>query len=328
MALPLPKLDDRTYADLVNEAVALIPSLCPPWTNHNPTDPGIVLIELFAWLSEMLLFRIDQIPEKHYRVFLKLLNDPAVWAQRQNLSLDDAVRETVLDLRERYRAVTGEDYVRLILDDWPQSEEAKQLGLKNPVGRVHCVPRRNLANKDKDPDGTQEAPGHVSVIIVPNPIKFPKDTFEALCASVSNWIEPRRLLGTRLHFVAPAYRPVTIAATLVLRDDFAPHALRQGSSYLITNDSIIKSVQDHAEASLQSYFAPLSKDSKTGGWTFGRAVYLSEVYQLLDAEPGVDFVKDVKLDGKTDSVHIKPHELVQVNASLDVQIGKQKVVTA
>src|SRR5438128_1628982 len=132
MPLPLPNLDDRTYANLVDEARALIPSLDPAWTNHNPTDPGIVLIELFAWLSEMLLYRIDRIPDDNYWTFLKLLNDTrpenTVWQRRQALSLGDAIRETVLELRERYRAVTADDFERLALDDWPLSDEARALG--------------------------------------------------------------------------------------------------------------------------------------------------------------------------------------------------------
>jgi predicted phage baseplate assembly protein len=76
MALPLPRLDDRTYADLVEEARRLIPSFDPSWTDHNPSDPGITLIELFAWLTEMLLYRMDRVPEAHVRTFLKLLGGP------------------------------------------------------------------------------------------------------------------------------------------------------------------------------------------------------------------------------------------------------------
>ena len=38
--IPAPKLDDRTYADIVAEAMRLIPRYCPDWTNHNPSDPG------------------------------------------------------------------------------------------------------------------------------------------------------------------------------------------------------------------------------------------------------------------------------------------------
>src|SRR6266699_1306572 len=60
MPVPLPNLDDRRYDDLVAEARGLIPSLDSTWTNHNPSDPGITLVELFAWLSEMLMYRIDR----------------------------------------------------------------------------------------------------------------------------------------------------------------------------------------------------------------------------------------------------------------------------
>ena len=63
MALPVPNLDDRKFQDLVDEAKRLIPRYCPEWTNHNVSDPGVALIELFAWMSEMVLFRLNQVPE-------------------------------------------------------------------------------------------------------------------------------------------------------------------------------------------------------------------------------------------------------------------------
>ena len=53
--IPTPKLDDRTYADIIAEAVRLIPRYCPEWTNHNPSDPGITILELCAWMTEMIL---------------------------------------------------------------------------------------------------------------------------------------------------------------------------------------------------------------------------------------------------------------------------------
>lgn len=71
MPLPLPTLDKRTWADLVSEARALLPRYAPEWTDYNVHDPGITLIELFAWLSEMLMFRADQIPPAEVRAFLR-----------------------------------------------------------------------------------------------------------------------------------------------------------------------------------------------------------------------------------------------------------------
>lgn len=71
--IPKSNLDDRSFADIVDEAIRLIPRYCPEWTNHNPTDPGITLIELFAWMTEMTLYRLNRVPEKTYLSLLELM---------------------------------------------------------------------------------------------------------------------------------------------------------------------------------------------------------------------------------------------------------------
>ncbi|MCL1817604.1 MAG: hypothetical protein FWG35_01645, partial [Spirochaetaceae bacterium] len=66
-------MDNRTFTDIVEEALRLIPHYCPEWTNHNPADPGVTLIELFAWMTEMVLYRLGRVPEKTYLALLELL---------------------------------------------------------------------------------------------------------------------------------------------------------------------------------------------------------------------------------------------------------------
>jgi predicted phage baseplate assembly protein len=73
MALPVPNLDNRRFQDIVDEAKRLIPKYCPEWTDHNVSDPGIALIELFAWMTETLLYRVNQVPEKNYIKFLDMI---------------------------------------------------------------------------------------------------------------------------------------------------------------------------------------------------------------------------------------------------------------
>ncbi len=68
-----PNLDDRTWQDLVDQAKALIPQYAPQWTDHGPSDPGMTLIELFAWLVEGMIYRLNRVPEKNYVAFLNLL---------------------------------------------------------------------------------------------------------------------------------------------------------------------------------------------------------------------------------------------------------------
>jgi hypothetical protein len=76
MPLTIPTLDDRRYQDLFDEALARIPVHTPEWTNFNKSDPGVTLIEVFAFLTENLLYRSNQIPERNRRKFLKLLGVP------------------------------------------------------------------------------------------------------------------------------------------------------------------------------------------------------------------------------------------------------------
>ena len=71
--IPSPKLDDRTYADIVAEALRLIPRYSPEWTNHNPSDPGITILELCAFMTELILTRLNKVPEKNYLAFLDML---------------------------------------------------------------------------------------------------------------------------------------------------------------------------------------------------------------------------------------------------------------
>src|SRR5260370_17986460 len=76
MPLTLPNLDNRRYQDLLDEALARVPVYTPEWTNFNKSDPGVTLIEIFAFLTENLLFRCNQIPERNRKKFLSLLSIP------------------------------------------------------------------------------------------------------------------------------------------------------------------------------------------------------------------------------------------------------------
>jgi predicted phage baseplate assembly protein len=73
MPLQAPILDDRTFDQILAQAKLLIPRYAPTWTNQSETDPGITLMELFAWMTEMLLYRMNQVPDRNYIKFLELL---------------------------------------------------------------------------------------------------------------------------------------------------------------------------------------------------------------------------------------------------------------
>jgi len=73
MSIPVPNLDDRNFTDLVAEAVERIRQLDPGWTDLTVHDPGVVLVEAFAHLTDILLYRLNRVPERLYATFLNLL---------------------------------------------------------------------------------------------------------------------------------------------------------------------------------------------------------------------------------------------------------------
>ena len=73
MALPVPNLDDRRFQDLVDDAKRLVQQRCPEWSDHNVSDPGVTLIELFAWMTDQVVYRLNRVPDRNYVKFLELI---------------------------------------------------------------------------------------------------------------------------------------------------------------------------------------------------------------------------------------------------------------
>src|SRR5207237_872191 len=73
MPLRSPNLDDRTFQQLVDEANARIQLNCPSWSDLSIGDAGMTLVEVFAYLTDVLMYRVNRIPEKAYIEFLNLL---------------------------------------------------------------------------------------------------------------------------------------------------------------------------------------------------------------------------------------------------------------
>ena len=69
-----PRLDDRSFGQLRADAIERIKATCPEWTDFSPSDPGIALAEVFAYLTQTLLYRLNRVPDKQYRAFLELLD--------------------------------------------------------------------------------------------------------------------------------------------------------------------------------------------------------------------------------------------------------------
>ena len=262
MPLRLINLDDLTWEDLTAEARSLIPARSPAWTNHNPSDPGITLVELFAYFSEGLIYELNRISSNNQLAFLRLIHGPG-WKPKRSLAEEKLA--AVLEMREPHRAVTAEDFEKLTL----AVNETLERSTQEKVARAKCIFRRNLENPDPAAQ-TTEAPGHVSVVVVPT--HRSRASIELL-RKVEHALEPARLLTSRIHVVRPRFVEFSIRITLVARHGADPKAL-----------------QDEAGQCLEEFFDPLEGGFDGKGWPFGKSVYVSELYRVLDQLPGVDYV--------------------------------------
>ena len=338
----LRNLDDRTYDDLMQEALSMIPTYALQWTNHNPSDPGITLIEMFAYLTEMLLYRQNRVTEANMLMFLKLLRGPN-WEQKQDLQTE--ITETISEVRDRYRAITSADFVELALE------------ADNTIARAHCLPRRNLYSENPLAE-PGDKPGHVSIIIIPVSIKqvmifalsllisrglyrlgllllqdylqdSPPQPNQNLIDRVTDYLEQRRLITTKIHVVAPLYLTISVRLTIYLNRQAESAASRK-----------------EIEKALEYFFHPLPNPDNPQqlGWSFGRNVYVSEIYQLLDELAGVDYVTKTNQqdevffpnsnanliarqrlirteEGELSAIALKPEELVNLKiAASEIEI--------
>lgn len=60
--------DTKRYQEVFDEALRRIPAHSPQWTNFNQSDPGVTLVQLFAWVADTLGYRSDRIPESHWAI--------------------------------------------------------------------------------------------------------------------------------------------------------------------------------------------------------------------------------------------------------------------
>ncbi len=109
MALPAPRLDDRSFQDLVDDAKRFVQQKCPEWTDHNVSDPGVTLIETFASMTDQMLYRLNRVPDRHFVKFLELIGVHLFPPTAANVDVTfwlSAPAETPLTIREHIEVAT------------------------------------------------------------------------------------------------------------------------------------------------------------------------------------------------------------------------------
>jgi predicted phage baseplate assembly protein len=75
VGVDVPELDDREYEELLEDAKKVIPAAADAWTDMNPHDPGVTIVELLAWLTESYVYQLDQVTDDHREKYLRLVGD-------------------------------------------------------------------------------------------------------------------------------------------------------------------------------------------------------------------------------------------------------------
>jgi len=294
-----------SYDELVGEGVSLIPAYAPAWTNHNAADPGITLVELFAYFGEILGYRALRITPDAKLNFLHLLdgNESTSAALRgcPSARLDMAITARVQALAQEHCAVTLQDFERAALEAARGHPECQ--GAVSAVAIAGVDLRRGQGVLD--PAATARAAGYgdISIIVAPER-ELPPDALNGLCQHVQEALSRRCLLTTRAYVVGPVDLQVEVACRLGLNDGvtpaqaarridaalrrrFGPAPVRPAAGEIDRDDD---SAEDH-DVDDDDFDADVR--GQATGRPFGRSLHLSEITGVIDRVPGVDWVDDV-----------------------------------
>lgn len=274
--IPLPDPTTARFDELLEEARSRIPAHAPDWTDHNPSDPGMTLVELFAHLTELLSYRLNQVGDESLRAWIRLLGGRA---GTDDGAAKERVDETVRRLRRRERAVTPSDF------------EALAVEAHGGANRAISVPGTDLESGRPDVGA-----GHISLVVVTGADEGPPAATgdPEILEAVREHLEPRRLLGTRLHVLPPRYVAFGVRVSIVAESDAGPDGVRT-----------------RVEEALRRFFHPLHGGRSGEGWSLGADVAVSEVYRVLDSVAGVDFAQgrtDPDTGARLDELTVEPDE--------------------
>jgi hypothetical protein len=183
MPLQAPNLDDRQFADIVAQAKTLIPRYAPEWTNFNDSDPGITLVQLFAWMTDILIYRLNQVPDLNYVKFLQLLGielSPAQPAKVQltfTLARSD-IQSVIVPLGTQVAAAAGGGQPIVFETDEALIAIGSQLAAVQSydgLGYLNATSKNNTANQWFYPFGQNPQPGSALVLGFSAQATFPSD---------------------------------------------------------------------------------------------------------------------------------------------------------
>jgi len=289
MKIKIPDLD-KNYEDLIDELVQSIPNFSADWTNFNPSDPGITLLELFSYIAECLIYRSNQVTEKTYFNFFQLIAGARQLDPLDGLQADllDQVKKweknqqadfpTIRAMVERYwgytnRAISTRDFYALAMEAYFSVDTAipapninyreLTLGQLEQIRRVVVIP--------------DEEHSAINVLLNPDP-KRALD-FEALRLAVKNNLITKRPIGTVINVRMVYYTSVCLYMALTISSSVAA-----------------KTVEDTIRTKIKAYLNSITGGNDHKGWPMGKSLALYELKLIAEDVEGVEEVDEVCLD--------------------------------
>jgi len=316
MPIQLPDLDNKTFDDLMKEMIASIPKYTKEWTNFNPSDPGITILELLAWIAEGLIYRTNRIPRESYVNFLCLISGASIDKDGKQITytaydFNDCAREKILNylraivagsekpdvnsmkayaqefLDSKYRAVTVEDFKELTRKASPD------------IKRVEVIPSYT----------------NVEIIIIPDDINLGK--IQELIGIAKKCLDPRRLICTKLDIKQAQYKNINLEITISCESSAK---IIKRVAQEIPEDVIEKRVAN----AVSKYLDSIDGGPEGNGWPYGRKLLPYELFHIIKKVKGVKHVVRLTESGKpfpADGINIEGLITLKM---LKIEISEEK----
>jgi len=307
MTLQQLNLDTKTFEDIRDEMIASIQKYTDTWTNHNPSDPGITILELLSWIFETTLYRINRIPEESYTNFLRLvtgaygveeidsmLNDTFLDPSRRHIlefqkEIEEGSKRSITEMKanalrfltSRYRAVTEDDFIQLTIE---ASNESK----------IQAKVKRAIVNRSLDDE-------NVEVVIVSQS----RDHYNELIPMVKEYLQPRTLIGTIIKVKQPNFTDVDIDVKVICHNYVMP-----------------ENVIDNIRTRILQHLDPFEGGDEKTGWPYTRPLTVYEIAQIVEETDGVKQSISILFDGE--KIKMKKIEGLVNVSSINIEVVKEK----
>ena len=184
-------------------------------------------------------------------------------------------------IKNRHRAITVQDFV------WLTKQASTQVAL------VKCL---STTNKD-----LQFQPGAVAIIIVPRSDEVKPLPSQQLINQIKTYLSERTeaTVSKNISVIGPYYLRIDVTAKV------QPQKPEEA-----------KTVEQAIFKNLGTFLHPLKGGAEGGGWEFGRDVYISEIFEVIEGTSGVDHVETLRIQSS-----FWEEELVFVNPSERFDMG-------